>query len=182
MAEKTQTPTQKLEREYVIPLRREWRKKANYKRARKAVQAIKEFIAKHMKVPDRDTSKVKIDIYINNEVWFRGKTKPPAKIKVKAIKEGDIIKVTLADIPPHVKFLQAKHKKLHKESEKPKEKEEKPEDQETKKEDAEKKEAEKEKAQAATESKAQIAETKIKEQKHTSKVKEPTFHRMALKK
>ena len=79
MAEtKTQTvkEMQKLEREYIIPLRSEWRKVANYRRTGRAVKAIKKFIAKHMKVPDRDLDKVKLDMYLNNELWFRGRKKP----------------------------------------------------------------------------------------------------------
>ena len=52
----------KEEREYVIPLRKEWRKVANYRRTGRAVKEIKKFIARHMKVPDRDLNKVKLDI------------------------------------------------------------------------------------------------------------------------
>ena len=51
--------SEKFEREYIIPLRREWQKVANYRRTGRAVKEIKKFIAKHMKVPDRDFSKVK---------------------------------------------------------------------------------------------------------------------------
>ena len=49
--------TEKLEREYVIPLRVQWKKVPRYKRAAKATKAIKEFLAKHMKVKDRDINK-----------------------------------------------------------------------------------------------------------------------------
>ena len=81
--------TKKLEREYVIPLRREWLKVPEYKRANKAVKAIKEFLVRHMKVYDRDLRKVKIDILLNNELRFRGMRKPPARIKVKAKKKDN---------------------------------------------------------------------------------------------
>jgi len=46
-----------------------------------------------MRVPDRDVSKVKLDIYLNQEIWFRGKKKPPAKIKVRVKKEGELYMV-----------------------------------------------------------------------------------------
>src|SRR3989338_9112388 len=95
--------TDKLEREYIIPLRREWLKVPMYERTGRAIKAIKKFIAKNMKVIDRDVSKVKLDVYFNNEIWFRGRANPPSKIKVKAVKEGDIVKVGLADIPEHIK-------------------------------------------------------------------------------
>ena len=107
-----ETKTEKLEREYTIPLRNEWRKVASYRRTGRAVKEIKKFIARHMKVADRDLDKVKLDIYLNNEIGYRGKKKPPAKIKVRAIKEGGIVKVELAEMPEYVKFLKQKHDKL----------------------------------------------------------------------
>ena len=63
---------QTLERTYVIPLKKEWSKVPSYKRTRKAIVAIKEFIARHMRVYDRDLDKIKIDSYLNNEIWARG--------------------------------------------------------------------------------------------------------------
>src|SRR3989344_5011224 len=109
MAEKTVTTKVELEREYIIPLRNEWRKGANYERAGKAIKTIKKFIAKHMKVSDRDVSKVKLDQWLNQEVWFKGKKKPPARIKVRAIKESNgMVRVELAELPEFVKFEKAK--------------------------------------------------------------------------
>src|SRR3989338_3199154 len=176
-----------LEREYIIPLRNEWRKVANYRRTGRAIKEIKKFIARHMKVPDRDLDKVKLDIYLNNEIWFRGKRKPPAKIKVRARKEGNIVKVELADIPEYVKFRMQKHEKLQKKLDKGKLKEvkepEKPkEDKEVKKEDEEKKKDEKEKEKSIANLRALEAKQDLKAQKHTIKGKEPIIHRMALKK
>src|SRR3989338_703162 len=137
---------EQLEREYIIPLRKEWRKVANYRRTGKAIKAIKQFIARHMKVPDRDVEKVKLDVYLNQEIWFRGRKKPPAKIKVRARKEGEIVKVELAEMPEHWKFVQQKKLKLHKPSEKLKEeiKEEKKEETKEVKAEKEKKEEKKE--------------------------------------
>ncbi len=175
--------TKILEREYVIPLRRVWVKAPQYERGRKAVKAIKQFIAKHMKVTDRDISKVKLDVYFNNELWFRGRRHPPSKVKVKAIKENDIVKVGFVEVPEHVKFHKSKVERMHKQAEK---KEEKPaiKKQETKpdtKTENEKKE-EKEKEQSVAELRTQDAEQQAKAQKHTTNKKEPSFHRMALKK
>lgn len=188
-----ETKTQTLEREYVIPLRNEWRKVANYRRTGKAVKEIKKFIARHMKVEDRDISRVKLDMYLNNEIWFRGTSKPPAKIKVRAKKEGDIVYVTLADMPEAVKFFKAKHEKRHKPSDKPiesKTPENTPEvadkaaearaGEGSKSPEAQK--DEKEKGAAVAEARAADAKQQSKAQKHLTKVKEPKINRMALKK
>lgn len=166
-----------LEREYVIPLRKAWLKAPRYERMRIAIRTIRRFLARHMKIPDRDLKKVKLDIFFNNELWFRGAKKPPAKVKVRAIKEGSLVKVNFIQMPEHVKFLKQKLEKRYKlaetKVEKPEEKEEKPE---------EKKIDEKEKAQATAEQRVKEAEQQAKAQKHLTKAKETGFHRMALKK
>ena len=102
-----------LEREYVIPLRKEYMKVPNYKRTAKSVKAIKEFIAKHMKVPGRDVDNVKLDSYLNNEIWFRGGATPPPRVKVKAIKTGDIVRVTFVQDPERVVFAKQRHANKH---------------------------------------------------------------------
>ena len=171
---------QKLEREYIIPLRKEWQKVANYRRTGRAVKAIKKFIAKHMKVPNRDTDKVKLDIYLNQEVWFKGRRKPPAKIKVRAVKEGDMVKVYLVEEPAHIKFLKAKQEKRHKSTDKPFVAPKKEDKKEEKSE--EQKNEEKEKEQAVAEARAGEIKMDQKAQKHLSKVKGESHHRMALQK
>lgn len=109
---KEKEPKIELERIYNIPLRKSWLKVAKYKRAKKAVKALKEFLAKHMKVEDRDLKNVKLDTYLNEEIWFRGIKKPPAKIKVKAVKLDDgIVKAELLEIPEILKFKIAKEQK-----------------------------------------------------------------------
>lgn len=180
MADKKTENKQTLEREYVIPLRREWQKVANYRRTGRAAKFIKQFIARHMKVPERDVSKVKLDVYLNQEIWFRGKTKPPAKLKVKAVKEGDIVKVTLADMPKEVEFRKVKHERRHKQAAKPAIK---PKTEEKKEEQTEKeKMKEEEKEKAVAEVKQKEIKQDVKAQKHLTAAKEPGHHRKALKK
>jgi large subunit ribosomal protein L31e len=180
-----------LTREYVIPLRRSWLIVPEYRRAGRAAKAIKQFIAKHMKVPERDVEKVKLDMYLNNEIWFRGVRNPPSKIKVRATKEGDIVKVELAEIPEHVKFLKLKHEKMFKVAEKKPEKaEEKKEaevgvEESTKKEKSEEKKAEEKKAEQEKEKSGeeeQMKEAKHEKlaDKHITKVKGTEIHRKAL--
>ncbi|MDP3881586.1 MAG: 50S ribosomal protein L31e [Nanoarchaeota archaeon] len=174
---------QNLTREYVIPLRRVWIRAPEYKRSGKAVKAIKQFIAKHMKVADRDLDKVKLDVYFNNEVWFKGRTNPPAKVKVRAVKEGGIVRVTFAETPKYVEFLKKKHEKFRKKEEKkevPAQSKESERKEEPKTEEQKKDEAEKEKS--VEQQNIQQAEQQAKAEKHLTKVKEPKIQRMALKK
>jgi large subunit ribosomal protein L31e len=93
-----------LERTYVIPLRAFLSKSPKYKRAKKAVRIVKEFLAKHMKVPDRDLDKIKLDPWLNRALWIRGIKKPPYKVTVKATrgKDGNI-KVEIVSLPPKYK-------------------------------------------------------------------------------
>ncbi len=180
MAEQTKTPG--LEREYVIPLRRHWLNVPQYERSGKAIKAIKKFIAKHMKVQDRNVSNVKLDIFFNNELWFRGRASPPSKVKVKATKEGDIVKVTFVEIPEYVKFLKAKLEKRNKKAEKSVETAKPQVEQKKEEKTEEQKKDEKEKEKAVEELNIRQADQQAKAQKHITKVKEPKIQRMALKK
>jgi large subunit ribosomal protein L31e len=179
MADETKT---KIEREYIIPLRKQWLKISRFRRAGRAAKTIKQFIAKHMKVADRDVENVKLDIYLNNELWFRGRDNPPARIKVKAVKEDGIVKVELAEMPQIVKFRKARNEKMHRVLEEKKEKEEvKPEakPEETKKEE-EHKQDEKEKEKSVEQEKLKEAKQDKNIQKHTMKGKEPEIHRRSM--
>ncbi len=111
MAKKIETPIKKIEREYVIPLREKCRPVPRYKKTPKAVKSIKEFLVRHMKIYDWDLKKIKIDKYLNEFLWFRGIKKPPIKVKVKAIKQGDIVIVELAEMPDKLKFKKIREEK-----------------------------------------------------------------------
>ncbi len=119
-----------LEREYVIPLRREFIKVPTYKKTKKAVTAIREFVSKHMKVKD-----VKIGPHLNELVWSRGMKNPLPRVKVKTRKIDDYAQVELVD----------KNFQETKEEKEAKEKKKKP--KEDKKEEAEKTQKEKEQEQ-----------------------------------
>lgn len=188
MAKKEAEPKVILEREYIIPLRREWLKVPEYKRANKAVKAIKQFLVRHMKIYDRDLGKIKINILLNNELRFRGMRKPPSKIKVKARKfDDDTVRVELVEIPKIIKYKLEREKKKKeavkevKEEEKKEEekKEEKPEEEEKEEEIKEKEE----KKEAVKEEGLMKAKQEAKQMKHVAggKIKQPTF-RKALEK
>lgn len=169
------------EREFVIPLRKEFLKVPAYRRAGRAAKAIKQFIAKHMKIADRDTDKVKLDVYLNNDIWHRGRQSPPSKIKVRAKRDGEIVRVELVEMPEHLKFLKAKHERMHKPAEKKEEK--KPEVKESKEEKAEEKKEkqdEKEKEKSVEAEKIKEAKMEQKAAKHVSKIKEPEIHRTSM--
>ena len=147
--EKKEESKKILEREYIVPLRQGWLKVPKYKRANKAVKTLKEFLARHMKVEERDLRKIKIDKWLNNEIWFRGIKKPPAKIKVKASKIDGVVKVELAEIPEKIKWKIQKEEKAKKETAKVKKaKAVKKESSTEKTEEKKKEEEEKEKASA----------------------------------
>jgi len=96
------------EREYIIPIRAKLVKVQKYRRAGKAIKIVKEFLVRHMKVRDRDLNKIRIDTYLNDFIWTRGIKNPPTKVRVKVFKEGEIVRVELAEAPDRLKFKKAK--------------------------------------------------------------------------
>ncbi len=99
MAKETKEKVEKLEREYNVPLRKEFLKVPKYKRAKKAVTALKQFLSKHMKC---DT--IKVGPEINKAIWKRGIKYPPHHVKVKAIKtEENVVLVEVVGVEYVVK-------------------------------------------------------------------------------
>jgi ribosomal protein L31E len=78
------------------------------------VKAVKEFLVQHMKIRDRDLKKIRLDKSLNEVIWSRGIKKPPVKVKVKATKEGDIVRVELAVVPEKLKFKKLREEKMEK--------------------------------------------------------------------
>lgn len=66
-----------LKREYVIPLRRKTRHAPKWRRSKKAIVVLKEFVQKHMKCEN-----VVIGKDLNELVWVRGSKNPPGKVSV----------------------------------------------------------------------------------------------------
>ena len=115
MAEKINS---KIEREYTIPLREGMRPVVIYKRTPRAIKIVKEFIARHMKVENRDTKKVRLDKFLNEVLWFRGIRNPPHKIKVKAVKEDGLVRVYAIDLPAKLNFKKIREEKHSEEQKK----------------------------------------------------------------
>ena len=84
-----------MERTYTIPLRREWIKTVRYKRAKKTIRAIREFMMQHMK-----TDEVRIGPFLNEEVWKHGIANPPSRVRVNCVKDKDgVVTVELVGKP-----------------------------------------------------------------------------------
>lgn len=108
MAKKIKEKKVLLERTYVIPLKKEILKAVRYKKAKKAVKTIKIFLAKNMKVPNRDVNKIKLDSWLNRSIWIRGIKKPPYKVTVKATKNANgIVKAEFVGLPAKYKVEEA---------------------------------------------------------------------------
>ncbi len=176
---KTETKTEKLEREYIIPLRKRCNIVPRYQKTNKAVKTVKEFVARHMKIRDRDLNKIRIDRYLNETLWHNGIKNPPSKIKVLAIKEGDIVRVMAVDMPTNIKFKQIKEEKVKgaakKVAEKKKEekKTQEAEAPKVEKEDENSKKEEQENKAAVVEAGQEMEKAVAKQEKHTTKVQSP---------
>ncbi len=138
-----------LERIYNVPLRKEFMKAPKYKRAKKAVTALKQFLMKHMKSTD-----VKIGRRLNLAIWEKGIKNPPHHIKVNAFKDDSgIVKAELEGFDykeltkeDKEKAAKKKPKKIEEKKEEPKE-DKKKDKEEVKPEEPKKEEPKQEKAE-----------------------------------
>ena len=81
------------EKIYTIPLRKEWLKVPIYKRSRKSITAIKQFLLRHLK------KEVKIGPYLNEFIWKQGNRHPPARVKIRVEEEDKILIAELINAP-----------------------------------------------------------------------------------
>jgi large subunit ribosomal protein L31e len=77
------TIEESITRVYTINLGKAWIT-PQHKRTDRVVNMIREFAEKHMK-----SSEIKLDQDLNRQIWSRGKTNPPRKVRVKMVKEED---------------------------------------------------------------------------------------------
>jgi large subunit ribosomal protein L31e len=129
MAEKKAESKIVLEREYNIPLRRKFSSSPKYKRAKKAVKTVIEFMSKHMKSKD-----IKIGPYLNQNLWKDGIKNPPHHVMVIARKDDQgVVHVELKSAPAK---KQEKKKELKKDNSKTEDKAQKSDDKKTDKQDS----------------------------------------------
>jgi large subunit ribosomal protein L31e len=89
------TVEENLTRVYTINLGRAWLT-PEHKRTDRVVNMIREFATKHMK-----SDEIKLEQDLNRQIWARGKTHPPRKVRVKMVKDEDgVVTVSLyEDVP-----------------------------------------------------------------------------------
>jgi len=105
-----------IERTYTIPLRKEWRKAARYRRAKKAVNAVRAFLIKHMKADEKN---VKIGKYLNKELWKHGMKNPPCRVRINVKKDDKgIVNAELVGAPEEKKKKSKEKKSIKKETKK----------------------------------------------------------------
>jgi large subunit ribosomal protein L31e len=89
------TVEENLTRVYTINLGKAWLT-PEHRRTDRVVNMIREFAQKHMK-----SEEIKLDQDLNRQIWSRGKTNPPRKVRVKMAKDEDgVVTVSLyEDLP-----------------------------------------------------------------------------------
>lgn len=100
-----------LERVYNVPLRKKYQRAPRWKRTKRAVSALREFVMKNMKAKE-----VKMGKYANLELWKHGIKNPPHHIKVNCRKDEDGIVTAELVGAPEEKLKEPK-KKAKKEEE-----------------------------------------------------------------
>ena len=71
------------ERIYTVPLRGAWRS-PRQRRAPRAIRILRSFIERHMK-PET----IVITNEVNEYIWRRGIQKPPRKVRIRALRDGE---------------------------------------------------------------------------------------------
>jgi large subunit ribosomal protein L31e len=112
MAEKK--TTEKLERTYIIPVRKDTIKVERWRRAKRAMSFIRAFMKRHMKCDN-----VKMGQELNELVWARGGKYVPNKVEIYAVKEDDVVRMNLKGAPlPKVEEREEKKTEEKKEEKK----------------------------------------------------------------
>ncbi len=157
MAKKEDKPKVVLERVYNVPLRKEFQKVPKYKRAKKAVTALRKYLKRHMK-----SDSIKIGKHVNEQIWQRGIRNPPHHVKINVVKDdkgtviAELVGKPIFDEPPKEEKAGKGKKKKPEEEKKEKKKEaeekkpEKPKDDEKKKEELAAKDKDEKKSEAKT--------------------------------
>jgi large subunit ribosomal protein L31e len=102
------TVEENLTRVYTINLGRAWLTPA-HKRTDRVINMIREFATKHMK-----SDEIKLEQDLNRQIWTRGKTHPPRKVRVKMVKDEDgVVTVSLyEDVPAAAEAPAPEEKKV----------------------------------------------------------------------
>jgi len=94
------------EKIFTIPLRKDWLKAPRYKRGKRAIHSLRDYLSKHLK------KEVRIGKYLNSEIWARGNRKPPARVKIRIEEDKDKLTAELINAPREIKKEEKKKGKL----------------------------------------------------------------------
>ena len=84
-----------LERTYNVPLRKYFASERYYKRTKRAVSGLREFLQQHMKSKD-----IRIGKYLNLEIWKHGIKNPPHHVQVRVTKDDKgVVSAELVNVP-----------------------------------------------------------------------------------
>lgn len=97
----------KLERIYTVPLVKAY-EYLHTRRTERAVKLLRAFVAKHMKA---DIENVRISEGVNKLLWRDSIQKPPRRIKVRVVKEGEMAKAWLLGEEEEMKKIEDAKKK-----------------------------------------------------------------------
>jgi len=106
-----------MEKIFTIPLRKEFLRAPKWKRSKRSVKSVKDFLKRHMKVIE-----VKLNAELNEALWENGARNPPSRVKVHALVKDEVAWANLADIA--IAVPEKKGEKEKKEKKKEEEKEE----------------------------------------------------------
>lgn len=95
---------EKFERLYTVPMRKAYEYKRT-KRARRATKLMREFVARHSCIGPEAVS---LSNALNAYIWSHGMQKPPRKVKIKVVFDGEKAKASLPDEKPAVKKVRRK--------------------------------------------------------------------------
>ena len=82
--------TQKTQKSFTIPLRKEFQQSAPLRRTPRAVKAVKAYLVRHCKVDE-----VRLGARLNESLWTRGIRHPPARVTVDVTVEDCVAKAEL---------------------------------------------------------------------------------------
>jgi len=95
MMKKMATIEDSITRVYTINLGKAWIS-PQHRRTDRVVNMIREFARKHMK-----SDEIKLEQDLNRQIWSRGKTNPPRKVRVKMVKDEEgVVTVSLYEELP----------------------------------------------------------------------------------
>jgi large subunit ribosomal protein L31e len=95
MMKKMATIEDSITRVYTINLGKAWIS-PQHRRTDRVINMIREFARKHMK-----SDQIKLEQDLNRQIWSRGKTNPPRKVRVKMVRDEEgVVTVSLYEELP----------------------------------------------------------------------------------